>query len=625
MRLSRFLAIFVLVAALFGQEGDVTLRFQDLRINDFIKMVAKITGKNILNPYQIDGKVNFISVRPVKKEEVFDLLVNVLDTQGYTIVESPKGYLMVVKSREALKEAPPIYGTSDLEQIQTDIIGIKYVDVAKVFSVISPMVSKSGKATFNKDSNTLLVTDYPKNLRQIRQIVSIMDKKIQKNAAFVKLESADVTKVAPKLVKIAEVLYPIDTKLKQVQIIPSEATNSLIIVAKPSQVKELRSYARELDKKDDLVRPSIHIVRLKNADSEEIAKVLNELIEKSVYDKKKEFKPSVTVDKPTNSLIILASQKGFEELKKVIDTLDVDRQQVYVKAKILEISGKKASELGFKYGMLAGMLTGSGLYTASVDMGGQALAFDLAQLGIETPTFTEGIALGATISFLETHGAAKKLSEPTLLCVNNTDSTIYVGRTESVIVQGTVGADATDYTKNVYSRQDIGLRLNIRPRISADNKVALRIKTVVEDVLPGSPIGLPTTSKREMETTTIVKNGQTIIIGGLVRDNLDKTVSKVPVLGDLPLLGSLFRHHSVTDDKTTLVILLTPFIVERSEDLERLRTLLGKIDTLEQKFVKKIEETESTKKQRPAKKRATTYKGPRGEENDGFFGATDFE
>jgi len=155
--------------------------------------------------------------------------------------------------------------------------------------------------------------------------------------------------------------------------------------------------------------------------------------------------------------------------------------------------------------------------------------------------------------------------------------------------------------------------------------VALRIKTVVEDVLPGSPIGLPTTSKREMETTTIVKNGQTIIIGGLVRDNLDKTVSKVPVLGDLPLLGSLFRHHSVTDDKTTLVILLTPFIVERSEDLERLRTLLGKIDTLEQKFVKKIEETESTKKQRPAKKRTTTYKGPRGEENDGFFDTTDFE
>jgi general secretion pathway protein D len=587
MRLSRFLVVALLVVGLFAADERVTLRFKDLKINDFVKMVAKITDKNILNPYNISGKVNFISVKPIKKSEVFDLLINVLKTKGYTIVQSPKGYLMVVKSREALREAPPIYGTTKLEQIQTDIIGIRYVDVSKVYSAIVPMVSASGRASVIKDSNTLVVTDYPKNLRKIRQMVSIMDKRVSKRAEFVKLHGATVTELYPKVAKIAKVLFPMDMKLGQIEIVPVEATNTMVIVAKPEQLKRLRGYIKRMDQKDNVARPSIHIVKLKNADSAQLQKVLNDLIAKTRYEKN-EFRPSVTIDQPTNSLIILATKRAFGELKKVIESLDVDRQQVYVRAKIVEISGKKAAELGAKYGILAGILDGSGLYTTSINMGGSPIAFDIAQLGIDTPTLTKGVALGAAISFLELHGAAKKLSEPTLLCVNNMESTIYVGRTESVIVQGTVGADATDYTKNIYSRQDIGLRLKIKPRISADKKVSLQIKTVLEDILPGSQVGLPTTSKREMETTTIVKNGQSIIIGGLVRDNLDKSISKLPLLGDLPLFGALFRHTSVTSDKTTLVILLTPYIVERSDDLERLRSLLGKIDTLERQFVEQM-------------------------------------
>lgn len=588
MRLSKLIIIFLLIfnTFLLGQD-KITLNFKNLSIENFIKMVAKITEKNILTPDKIKGNVNFISVKPIKKSEVFDLLINVLKTKGYTIVESPQGYLMIVKSRDALREAPPIFGTTNINQIQTDIIGIKYVDASKIYSTISFMISKNGKATLVKDSNTLIITDFPKNLKKIKQIISIMDKKTKKNVEFIPIEYASTSSIYPKILKIAQTLFPIDTKTKQLEIISNEATNTFILVGSRTNIETLKKYIKNLDKKDDIVKPSIHIVKLKNSDCTELQKVLNELISKKVYDKK-ETKPTITIDQPTNSLIILSSQKEFLELKKVIDMLDVDREQVYVKAKIVEISSKKASQIGAKYGIFGGVANSAGLYSFSANLGGPAIPFDIEEIGIEKPTLTKGLALGATISLLESNGAAKKLSEPSLLCVNNTESTIYVGQTESVITQGTVGASTTDYTKNVYTRQDIGLTLKIKPRISSDNKVSLDIKTVIEDILPGSPVGLPTTSKREMQTTTIVKNGQSIIIGGLVKDNLDTTISKIPLFGDIPILGNLFRHKDQTNDKTTLVILLTPYIVKKSEDLDKLRVLLGKLDALEKKFALEI-------------------------------------
>jgi len=589
MKYIKVLMLFlVLNLSLFGKEStEIILNFQNLNIDNFIKMVAKITDKNILTPDTIRGKVNFISVKPFKKDEVFDILINVLKNKGYTIVESPKGYLVVVKGRDAIREAPPFFGTSDIGQIQTDIIGVKYANATKIFNAIIPMLSHNGKASLVKDINTIIVTDFPKNLVLIKKIISNLDKNVKKEVEFIPLKYANISNVYTKLAKIASTLYPVKTKLKQLEILENEATNTVIIIGDKIEVNALRKYVLDLDKKDDMVKPKVHIVKLKNSDCGELQKVLNDIVTKKKYDKK-ETKPSITIDKPTNTLIILSSQKEFEELKKVIDVLDIDRQQVYVKAKIVEISGKKASQIGAKYGIFGGVSNSSGLYSFSANLGGPAIPFDLAELGIDKPTLTEGLALGATISLLETNGAAKKLSEPSLLCVNNTESTIYVGQTESVITQGTVGAKTTDYTKNVYTRQDIGLTLKIKPRISSDNKVSLNIKTVIEDILPGSQIGLPITSKREMETTTIVKNGQSIIIGGLVKDNLDTTTTKVPLLGDIPVLGKIFKHKEQINDKTTLVILLTPYIVKKSENLDRLRKILGKLETLEKKFAVKL-------------------------------------
>jgi general secretion pathway protein D len=220
----------------------------------------------------------------------------------------------------------------------------------------------------------------------------------------------------------------------------------------------------------------------------------------------------------------------------------------------------------------------------SVNLGGPAVAFKLSDLGLALPTIKQGVALGATIDLLETLGAARKLSEPSILCINNTPSTIYVGKTVSVIT----GKTTSTVTSESYTRQDIGLTLKIKPRIDSDNKVALKVEANIEDILPGSTVGMPITSKRSINTTTILENGQSIIIGGLVKNNKDITIQKVPFLGDIPIIGALFRHKNINDDQTTLAIILTPYIVKKPQDLEKLRTTLAKLSGLEKKFVAKI-------------------------------------
>lgn len=337
------------------------------------------------------------------------------------------------------------------------------------------------------------------------------------------------------------------------------------------------------------------IVTLKNSDAVSMGKILNKIISQK-YSSSKE-KPSITADKETNSLIIIATNTQIQMLKKIIQALDIPKQQVYVKARILEISNSKASQIGLKYGILGGIADSSGLYTLNVDMGGNALAFDPSALGISIPTLKHGLALGITLDMLETLGAAKKLSEPSILCINNTPSNIYVGKTVSVLT----GKTTSTSTSESYTREDIGLTLKITPRIDSDSKVALNVKATIEDLLPGSPTLMPITSKRTIDTTTIVRNGQSIIIGGLVKDNKDITMKKVPLLGDIPILGSLFRHKMVNNDKTTLAIILTPYIVKKSDDLDKIRIAISKLNALEKQFAQKMIKKIKKKKNRQQK------------------------
>jgi len=560
--------------------SEITLNFQNLQIKNFIKMVAKITHKNILITNEIMGKVNFISVKPVKEKEIYAILVDVLRSKGYTIVKDNNGFLKIVRSSEAVRNAPPLMEKNGIYQIETSVVSLHNISARQVYPQISYLLSRYGKIVINNEKNLLIITDYPDNLKVIKEIIKKLDTVNNKKVKIISLKYANVNKIFSQITDIAYMLFP--PEVVKYKILKSENSNSIILVGSNNVINKLQNIVKTLDKKPKSINKLTDVITLENSDATQIEKIISNLVNNKFISKN--FKPSITVDKESNSLIVLATPEQLDLIKSLIKELDVPKKQVYVKARILEISNSKASQIGAKFGLLGGSATTSGIYTLSANLGGPALAFDPTSLGLSIPTLKEGLALGATLDLLEIYGAAKKLSEPSILCINNTPSVIYVGKTVSVLT----GKTTSTVTSESYTREDIGLTLKVTPRIDSDNKVSLKVSTNIEDILPGSQVGLPTTSKREISTTAIVRNGQSIIIGGLVKNNNDITLQKVPLLGDIPILGALFRHKEKNKDRTTLVIMLTPYIINKSEDLDKLRLTLAKLNELEEQFVEKI-------------------------------------
>ncbi len=503
-----------------GAKNDpvVEIGFADISLSDFVKTVSKITGKNILIATELQGKVDFVSQKPLRKSELYDLLISTLETKGYTIVSSEKGYLKVVPLADAVRSSPSIGESSFMPQIRTKVIKLTNLKAGEAQNTVRPLLSKSGAMQASIESNDIVISDFPKNVETISKIISQMERDSEKKAY--------VTSV----------------------------------------------------------------VNLKNGDGENIAKILNDILSKKV-SLKDAPKPLISADAQTNSLIIIGAADEIAEIKSVVASLDMERQQVYVKAKIIELSDTKTREVGVKYGIQGATANGGGLYSFSAAMGGAPIAISDQILSfISIPNIREGLAIGAAISLLSDENAANLLSEPSLLCINNQESSIYVGKTVPIITQSTIGATTTDLTKNSYTRQDIGLMLKVKPRLSTDNKVSLSVEAKLEDVLPQSSIGLPSTTKRELKTTAILSNGEPVIIGGLIKDDDKNGASKVPFFGDIPFFGNLFKYNESSKDKINLVVILTPYIVDKSSDLAALRGKLNELDRLQNDYTRKMQQ-----------------------------------
>ncbi len=608
----KILAVLLISFSLVASSSDPTINvnFKNLKIRDFIKMVAKITHKNILIDKDIKGNIDFISVKPIKKSQIYNLLVNILDTKGYSIRDTKMGFLKIIKNSDAPRTAPPLFSHDNIAEVQTAIIPVKNINARNILRQVNFLLSRYGKIAISYESNSVIVTDYPSNIRAIKGVLNSLDKQRDTTVKFVKLYRASAKNVYPKIKQISSALFDRRVKTQKVEVSYDDATNSIILVGNRENIQKLVPKIRVLDKVDNTIDKKMEIIHLKNANCTDVVKILQKLLSDKSFGKttstkngKKtkseplpsitgKDKPTVTIDPELNAIIVFATGSEIKQIKSLIKSLDVERQQVYVVARIFEISRNKANQLGLKYGFGGGAITSDGIIGINGNLGGStAPLIDFKSLisdQFKIPNVKKAFGLGVALDLYKNSGVANVISEPTILCINNKESSLYVGRTESVLTQeNTNTKSGGDIVKN-YTREDIGLTLKVKPRISSDNKVVLDIKTILEDVLSDKVIGLPTTTKREVKTTSIVKDGETVIIGGLVKKKDGKTTLKVPLFGDIPIIGTLFKHNTTTDDKVDLVIMVTPYIVRRSEDLQTIRDDLGKLNLLSQEAAKKI-------------------------------------
>ena len=561
----------------------INIKFNNLKIEDFIKLVSKIIHKNILLTTPIPGKVNFVSAAPVYKDEVFNILVDVLDAKGFTLVEEGN-YLKVVRTSRAVKEGVD-FATKTPGVMRTAIIRIKNANVDIVAAKIRQFLSIGGKIITLKDINSMVVADYPRNLRIIKKIANFIDQdpSNKMRIKFIELKYAKASRIINQISKMAKATVNQKIPTNKIEILSDDATNSVILIATKENISKLLPYIKKLDAKDLAGEQQIAVIPLQNAEAKNMVKTLRELLSKKKYPKEID-KPTISVDEEMNSLIVSARGEDIEMIRQMVDMLDQERPQVYIMAKIVEISESKTKSLGIKYGIEGGKITSNALYTLALNLGGNPLVGSTINSYLTAPEdIKEGVALGAFIDFLSSEGAAEVLSEPSLLCINNKESSIYVGRTESVLVSAVQGSSTTSLARNTYKRQDIGLTLKIKPRISAGHKVTIKTSLIQEDVVGGQP-GLPTTTKRQIETTTIVNNGESVILGGLIKAKYDDKVIKVPFLGDIPIAGALFRDKKRIRDKVNLVVILTPYIIKNSEDMKRLKQILYRLNTLEERY-----------------------------------------
>lgn len=504
----------------------VSLAIDGMGISDFIKLVAASTHKNIFIGDEIPGTISYAGNKPIQQKDLFGILQSTLDARGYTLVDTGGGYLSVVKTADAIQMNLPLMEKSDIPQMQTHIFTFHFSSAETMGTKIKHFSSKNGKITASKESNSVIVTDFPENIATIKKAMVI------------------------------------------------------------------------LDARDETIANTTHIISLKNADAKSIVATLNTILGKMTLIPGQQ-PPSITSDDSTNSLIIITSDDLFKSLESTIHDLDHNRQQVYVRAKIIEISENKSQEVGIKYGLSGGKVGSNGLFTFNSLLGDgktSAVSLDSTLLGaITLPSLTSGIALGANIALLNSNGAANVLSEPSILCIDNQESSIYVGKTESISSGVTQGV-GTGITQN-YTRQDIGLTLKIKPRLSNDNKVLLGVSAKLEDIEPNSIADRPSTTKREVITSAIVNNGESVIIGGLIREKIDETNTKIPLLGDIPVVGYLFKDKVTAHDKINLVIILTPYIIEKSSDLSALRVQLSELDAIQDRYIANITKNFEAKKE----------------------------
>ncbi len=563
----------------------IELNINDMEIEDFIKMVARIDNKNILIPLSIRGKISYVSKKPVPQKSAFHILQVLLKDKGFTITDSGKGYYLVTRLNDAQKDSPNLKNQTNEDTIHTAILPIKNMDAEKISNSLKNFLSRSGRLVVSGETNSIVVTDLPENVNVIRTLINKLDQKPNLEIEFFELKNIKPADALQQMKSIADAIFNQKIDREKVVLFKNDPNNLLGIIAERAQINKLLVYIKKLDKAGNIVKQENYVVRLNNATAEEIMKNLTTLISKKKYEKD-DLRPSISFDKELNSLIILSTSEEYKEFLSLIEELDIERKQVYVKAKIVEISETRAKSLGMKYGINAFTVDEGGLYTlASTLNGGSPIAFS----GLTVPTnLTKGFGLGVGLNFLNANGVSNTLSEPSILCVNNQESSIYVGQTESILTSSTQGASTTALAQNSYSRQDIGLTLKIKPRISNDNKVIITIDATLEDVVAGSGGGLPTTTKREVKTMAVVNNGEAVVVGGLIKDKIIESENKIPLLGDIPLLGSLFTDKIYKTDKINLVIILTPYVINKSSDLDKLRENLRQLSKYETDVVNKL-------------------------------------
>ena len=575
-------------------ERFISIDFNDVDISVFIKFISELTSKNFVVDQRVKGKVTIISPSKISVKEAYKVFESVLEVHGYTTVEAGQ-VIKIVPSPDArsknietrLREE----AVSPADRVVTQLIPLKFANSTEIKKLFAPLISKSSVILAYPPTNMLIVTDISSNIKRLLRILKAIDiTGMGEELSVIPLEYADST----KFVKILDSVFKTKTRPKAqdsasaIKFVADERTNTIIVLASEVETTKIKRLIHLLDRETPRGKEKIRVYYLENANAEDLAKVLQELPTKkggAPEGRKTPFvseTAKITADKATNSLIIMAGKEDYLVLEEIIQKLDVPRAMVYIESLIMEVNVEKDFNLGVEW--IAGGKTSiddkETAFGGAFSSTGGALPSPLTAppegftLGIFSESVTiAGITfpnLGAVVQAFKKDKDVHILSTPQILTTDNEEATITVGK--NVPYQTRAGTSDADVDYSYYEYKDVGITLKITPQISKDRLVRLYIseESTKLDELASTADERPTTLKRTIETTVIVKDKSTLVIGGLIDDSFTKTQYKVPCLGDIPLLNFLFKSTSKAADKTNLFVFITPHVVKHPAEAEEI-------------------------------------------------------
>jgi len=602
------LAITLFVATLMALPShaqEYTVNLKDTDIQEFIKFVADVTGSTIVVDPGVKGKVRVISSKPVSKNELYDLFLSILDVHGFTAVRSG-GVIRVIQNKDA-RSAPVGVTDGAAESINdeyvTQVIRLENISAAKLIPVLRPLVPQQAHMAAYAPSNAIIISDIRSNIARIVDIIDRMDSSAVQSTKVIKLKYAVAEDVVQMLQTLEKKTRSEGAEAdEEVTLVADKRTNSVVVTADELSVERIRDLIGYLDTPLEQ-SGNVRVIYLEYANATEVAEVLTRVMQnisrlEGEGSRKTSASSTSTIeaDEGTNALIITADTDEMAALEAVIARLDIRRAQVLVEAIIVEMEVKEGQELGLQWlfandsGVFGGNISTSSAQqsrnaalansllptdSASEDVNVRGVAGALSQIpgttlgwGVVDNDLTMAVILNA----LESTGNANILSTPSLLTLDNEEAYITVGQqvpfvTGSYTNTGSNSGSVQNPFQTI-QRENVGITLEVTPQINEGDSVVMEIvqevSSISQQVLAASDV---ITNERKIETKVLAKDGDIVVLGGLVKDDVQDSQQGVPVLQHIPLLGRLFRNDVVSVTKSNLLVFIRPTIIRDDEDL----------------------------------------------------------
>ena len=586
------------------QAQEYTVNLKDTDIQELIKFVADVTGSTIVVDPTVKGKIKVISSKPVSQGELYDLFLSILDVHGYTAVRTGS-VIRVIPNKDARSSpvgVPPEDAVGSNDEYVTQVIRLENISAAKLIPVLRPLVPQQAHMAAYAPSNAIIISDIQSNINRIVEIIDRMDRSAIQSTQVIKLRYAvaeDVVQMLQTLEKKSQA-DGADAD-EEVTLVADKRTNSVVVTADELNAQRIKDLISYLDTPLEQ-SGNVKVIYLEYADAIEVAEVLTRVMQNITRldeggDRKRSSSTNSTIeaDEGTNALIITADADEMAALESVIARLDIRRAQVLVEAIIVELTVTDGRELGLQWlfaddsGVFGSNISTStaqqqrnaaignailGDDNSNEDIGVRDLAGALSQVPGTTlgwGVVDSSLSMTVILNALETQGNANILSTPSLLTLDNQEAFITVGQNVPFVTGSYTNTGGTNNVQNPFQtieRENVGITLKVTPQVNEGDSVVLdivqEVSSLSQQILATADV---VTNERKIETKVLAQDGEIVVLGGLVKDDVQDSQQGVPLLMDIPLIGRLFRNDVVSVTKENLLVFIRPTILRDDESL----------------------------------------------------------